>query len=263
MKTTLYYFSGTGNSLIVARRLSERLEDCELIPIAKAIKEELPVCISKKVGFIFPLYYYGLPKIVFDFVNKLNIDTANYLFAIITKAGEVDGVPLIQLEKILNTKSKTLSAGFFVLMPDNFTLDSHETSVDEINYLIKKMGPEVEKISKVIKETNTNLNIEIIEGKRYQFERGNISFHKNVNKGDTSFFADEHCNSCGLCEEICPVDNIKLVEGKPEWQHLCQQCLACINFCPECSIQFGKNTAGRKRYHHPEITSEDIINQKK
>jgi len=263
MKTTLYYFSGTGNSLTIAKQLSEKLDDCELIPIAKANREDLPTTSSEKVGFVFPLYYYGLPKIVFDFATQLKLDDANYLFAVITKAGEVDGVPLIQLERILRTKSKTLNAGFFVLMPDNFTLDPHETSEEEMKLLFQKVGPIVAKISKSVERNHINLNIELIEGKKYKYERGNRNFHKNVNKGDSAFFADQNCTSCGICEEICPVDNIKLVDGKPQWQHLCQQCLACMNFCPECSIQFGKNTAGRKRYHHPEISSTDIINQKK
>ena len=263
MKTTLYYFSGTGNSLTIARELNEKLENCELIPIAKAIKGDLPECSSEKVGFVFPLHYYGLPKIVFDFVNKLRLTEVNYVFAVVTKAGEVDGVPLIQLERILRTKSKTLNAGFFVIMPDNFTLDSHETSEKEMKLLFEKVGPKVEEISRSVEGTHANLNIKIIEGKKYKYERGNRNFHKNVNKGDSAFFADQNCTSCGICEEICPVDNIELVDGKPQWQHLCQQCLACMNFCPECAIQFGKNSSGRKRYHHPEITSTDIMTQKK
>jgi ferredoxin len=263
MKTTLFYFSGTGNSLTIARQLNKKIQNCELIPIAKAIREDSPLTSSEKVGFVFPLYYYGLPKIVYDFVNKLKLDETNYVFAVVTKAGEVDGVPLIQLERILRTKSKNLNAGFFVIMPDNFTLDSHKTSEEEMKLLFENVGSKVEEISKNIEGTDSNLNIELIEGKKYKYERGNRNFHRNVNKGDASFFADENCTSCGICEEICPVDNIELVDGKPQWQHLCQQCLACMNFCPEFAIQFGKNTTGRTRYHHPEITSMDIINQKK
>lgn len=35
MKSTIYYFSGTGNSLIIARNLNKKLGDSELVPIAK------------------------------------------------------------------------------------------------------------------------------------------------------------------------------------------------------------------------------------
>ena len=262
MTTALLYFSGTGNSLKVAKDLDESLKDTELIPIARMITKNNYTITSEKVGLIFPLYYYGLPKIIYDFVEKLTIDKAEYIFAIITRAGDVDGVPFVQLEKLLRTKSKTLSAGFFVKMPDNFIIATEIISESERSALFEQEQLEINNISKIIEKSQKNLDIEIIEGKRYKSERGNLKFHRVVNKGDSNFFTDENCNKCGICERICPVDNIQLKEGKPEWQQKCQQCLACINYCPVDSIQFGKNTSGRERYHHPKITVKDLINQK-
>ena len=262
MKTTLYYFTGTGNSLKIARILNEELENSDLVSIAKILREEKPVSKTEKVGFIFPMYYYGLPKIIFNFVNKINLDATTYIFAVVTRAGDVEGVPFIQLEKILREKSKNLDAGFSIIMPDNYILLPNKMSEEEKNNLMEKAKKYAKKISEDINENRKNLELEIIEGKRHRLERGNLRFHKNVNKGDEPFFADENCNSCGTCEEICPVDNILIVDGKPQWQHKCQQCLACINFCPEDSIQYGKVTLGRKRYNHPEITANDIKNQK-
>lgn len=262
MKITLFYFSGTGNSLIVAKELKKELKNCELVPIAKKIKNDNYTSNSEKVGFVFPLYYYGLPKIVMDFLNRIEIDNSNYTFAIVTRAGDADGVPLIQLEKVLREKSKNLSAGYFIQMPDNFILNSVPITEDQAKILYEKAIVEIKKIAKDIENSIKNLDLEINEEKLNRIERGNLRFHKNVNKGDTAFFADENCNSCGICEDICPVDNIILFEGKPQWQHKCEQCLACINYCPTQSIQFGKNTKNKKRYHHPEITVKDLIRQK-
>jgi len=39
-----------------------------------------------------------------------------------------------------------------------------------------------------------------------------------------------------------------------------EQCLACIQWCPAEAIQYGKNTAAKKRYHHPEIKLSDMRN---
>ena len=259
MSTTLYYFSGTGNSLKVARDLQEKLGDCELISIAKVICEDQPSVVSEKVGFVFPLYYYGLPKIVFDFVESLNLDNASYMFAIITRSGDVDGAPFIQIEKLLRAKSKTLSAGYYIQMPDNFIIGGFITSEAEKNIRFEKEEQDIKNIAKTIENNLNNLDIEIIEGKLYKSERGNLRFHKRVNKEDVNFFADENCNDCGICERICPVDNIKLNDGKPQWLQNCQQCLSCLNYCPVQSIQFGKNTTGRERYHHPEIKVKDLI----
>ena len=81
----------------------------------------------------------------------------------------------------------------------------------------------------------------------------------NVAKMDKSFFADEKCTACGICAKLCPSRNIVITEGKPVWQHRCEQCFACLQWCPEEAIQYGKNTKNKKRYHHPEISLKDIL----
>jgi MinD superfamily P-loop ATPase len=106
------------------------------------------------------------------------------------------------------------------------------------------------------------MEIDLERKRGRSIERTNLIFHKNVNESDQHFLADENCNNCGICEKVCPVNNIILVEGNPQWHHKCQQCLACINFCPENAIQYGKRTIGRGRYHHPDITVKDLLNQK-
>lgn len=262
MKTNLYYFTGTGNSLKVARDLSERLEDSKLISIAKVWQKVNLTSTSEKMGVIFPLYYYGLPKIIFDFMNKINLNKTNYIFVVITMGGEWEGASLLQLEKILRTKSKTLNAGFLVSMPNNFIFDLDILPEDQEKELLEKSISQIEKIAESIKKNVQNTEIDITRKKGTSSERTNLIFHKQVYESDKHFLADEKCNNCGICEKVCPVNNIILVEGKPQWQHKCQQCLACINFCPEEAIQYGKRTLGRGRYNHPDITVKDLLNQK-
>ena len=69
-KTTLYYFTGTGNSLYIAKCLKDKLNECELISIASLINQNSINATSEKVGFIFPVYTWSLPKIVYDFVRR-------------------------------------------------------------------------------------------------------------------------------------------------------------------------------------------------
>ncbi len=85
-----------------------------------------------------------------------------------------------------------------------------------------------------------------------------LSFSQ-VPKMDKSFLIDEKCTSCGICEKICPAQNILTINGKPIWQHHCEQCFACLHWCPQKAIQYGKHTAGRTRYHHPDVTMKEII----
>jgi len=80
-----------------------------------------------------------------------------------------------------------------------------------------------------------------------------------VAASDVKFRVDERCDGCGLCAKVCPVDNITLMNGRPVWRHHCEQCMACLQWCPREAIQFGSMTAGRKRYRHPDFKAQDFI----
>jgi MinD superfamily P-loop ATPase len=66
------------------------------------------------------------------------------------------------------------------------------------------------------------------------------------------------CDGYGICSRICPVDNIKMVDGAPSWQH-CERCMACLQWCPKEAIEFDENSIGRKRYHHPDVVISDML----
>ena len=76
---------------------------------------------------------------------------------------------------------------------------------------------------------------------------------------DKGFWVDEKCNSCGICKTACPCENIELKEGRPVWLHHCEQCLACIQWCPQEAIQYGKKTQRYERYRHPEVKLSDML----
>ena len=85
MSTEIYYFSGTGNSLHVAKELQKRMPKARLIPIMSLVKEESVTTRGETVGFVFPHYASTLPKVVHSFVRKLDLGSAQYLFAIATR----------------------------------------------------------------------------------------------------------------------------------------------------------------------------------
>ncbi|TFG13557.1 MAG: 4Fe-4S ferredoxin [Promethearchaeota archaeon] len=259
MNTSIYYFSGTGNSLKIATLLSEKLQHCELIPIAKIWLNDPIISNSENIGIIFPLYFWGLPAIVYNFITKLDLSSANYTFAVITSGGGRTGAALRQLDTLLNKKHKQLNAGFSVKMPGNYILMYDVPSVEKQKELFKNSADKLERIAERISNKKDRERKEILA---FIGNIGNKLFRKKVYNSDINFYADEKCNSCEICEKICPVNNIKIIDGRPQWQHKCQQCLACLHFCPQFAIQYGKKTIGRKRYHHPEITYKDIENQK-
>jgi MinD superfamily P-loop ATPase len=84
---------------------------------------------------------------------------------------------------------------------------------------------------------------------------------RHVSKLDKNFWVDDKCNHCGICSKVCPPKNIEIVNEKPVWLHRCEQCLACIQWCPQEAIQYGKKTVNYARYHQPEVSLSDMLEQ--
>ncbi len=258
--TEIYYFSGTGNSLAVARGLKEHIVDCKLIPVAKMWSKENIKADAEKVGFVFPLYFFGLPKIIEDFINTIDLSNSTYIFCVATSGGKApipDCIPY-KLKKILKKKKKILNVYFRVQMPGNYIKEYNIRPEETIRQKLESSKSMIMPISKLI-----NSNENKIDKASMAFLAGivNTTWQKHVLKSDKHFYADNNCIACGTCQKICPVKNIVLTNNKPVWNRHCQECMACIHFCPQKAIQSGKRTITRKRYHHPEVTLTDMLQQ--
>lgn len=68
MKTNLFFFSATGNSFIVAKDIAAKLPETEIFSIPKVINQAIDLN-ADNIGFVFPVYFSGMPRIVIDFIN--------------------------------------------------------------------------------------------------------------------------------------------------------------------------------------------------
>jgi ferredoxin len=254
MKTKIYYFSGTGNSLKVARDLAEKI-DAETIPII-SVKDDID---EDKIGIVFPVYEFGLPSIVVEFLKK--IKNSRYIFAVATYGGLL-GATLQILEKNLPNNLK-LSGGFSVQMPGNFTPLYGALAEEKQKKFFTKAKTKLDEISEYIKSEKTG-TVEkgnpiaslVLSGWIYPMAI------KHIHDQDEKYWVDDKCDGCKVCMNVCPKNNISMDNGKPIWNHDCELCMACLQWCPKEAIQHGKNTQGRTRYRHPEIKVKDIMDQK-
>ena len=79
MKTDIYYFSGTGNSLTVAKKISNKIDHSEIISIPHVVSKSKPVT-GEIIGIVCPIYFHNMPHIVADFIKKIK-DT-KYVFMV-------------------------------------------------------------------------------------------------------------------------------------------------------------------------------------
>lgn len=258
MRTTIYYFSGTGNSLKVAKDISAQLKDTEIIQICKENMDNNNTT-SSKIGIVFPVYVSGMPLLVKDFIEKLKIPKDTYVYTVVT-FGASAGASIAQLENQLKLKGNKLSAAFKIKMPGNYQVMYPPFSEEKQK---KYFQNEEIKITEIVRSINNN---EIIKfsglGETIGKTIGGMMYSSfKPYEKDKNFWTDEKCNACGICSNVCPANNIKMNDGKPQWEHKCEQCVACLQWCPQKSIQYKKVTVNRGRYHHPDVMAKDLFNK--
>lgn len=118
----IFYFSGTGNSKWIANQLSKEQKE-ELFFIPDALKNgalEFSLQADEKIGFVFPIYSWGPPEIVLNFVRQLSLRgyKRQYLF-FVCSCGDDTGLTQQVLAKALKNKGWECHAGFSVTMPNN------------------------------------------------------------------------------------------------------------------------------------------------
>jgi len=258
MNTKLYVFTGTGNSLWIARQLAIELKEANLKFMSDSPRDFMAG--GDQVGFIFPVHIWGLPHRVIHFVNHLQLNRETHLFALAVNAGQV-AATLLQLKKLMAKRGLSLAMGYSFVMPTNYIPWGDPGPLESQRRLFEGARVKIKRIAE-----------SILRGERKEVERGpywqNIPFSwlykmsfRQVPKMDKNFWADDKCNNCGICSKVCPAANIQMLKEKPTWLHRCEQCFACLQWCPQEAIQYGKKTPIYQRYHHPEVTLKDLLDQ--
>ena len=234
----IFYFSGTGNSAWAARQLA-RLTGDKAYDITNL--NQLPdLDNAEQIGFVFPVYAWGAPEIMAEFAKKLP-KTQSFTFGVCTCGGDA-GLAMKQFSKVY-----PLSSSYSIVMPNNYIIGSDTDNEGEIRQKITAARAELERMAQEIQQQKPVYRVHEgrLAGVKSHF--ANLGFNKFA-RSAKPFFAEDSCNGCGLCMRNCPARAITLQNGKPVWATQCFQCLRCINECPQQAIQYGKSTAGRRRY---------------
>ena len=256
----IFYFSGCGNSKHVAETIAAGLNDT-LIFIPEAAREdryEYTLTEDERLGFVFPVYAWAPPKLVLDFIEKLNIKVPEpvegptskpYLYFACTCGDECGHTEKI-FRKAVEAKGWKLSACFSMKMPETyigmpgFKLDSEKNAqlkIDRADDIMMRNIPRL-----MDKECFS----EMTTG-RFAWLKSyavNPMFNRFATN-DSKYRVDLKCTKCGECAKVCPLKNIKLVKDEPIWEGNCTMCMACYHHCPGNHIQYGKATVGKGQYY--------------
>ena len=241
---TIYCFTSTGNSLYAANKIADKID-------AKVLSMKEPaLCEDDVIGFVFPCYFWGVPRRVERFVSKMQITNKDaWVFAVYTCGGPVFGV-LGSLKKILKSKGIRLRFSSRIISVTNYL---PEYEVKDSEALRQKIEARIQKVAEAVHDRKTNWIPAITLMNRLVYKA-----YPDENC-DQHFSIASTCNGCGICGNICPAGNIIMEAGKPGFQHKCEHCLACLHNCPVCAIDWKDKTQNKRRYRNINVSQDDLI----
>ena len=267
----IFYFSGTGNSRWAAIRLAsatqERLidiaEEMRRMKVSGADKTE-PFILKKgeRLGFVFPVHGWRVPRLVRDFLSRLVI-AGNFPFAYcVCTAGDSIGLTIENLNATLAANASLsrmgiheVSSAYSLIMPESYVglpfmdvdpkeneIRKKEKSALELEVICEEVFNRKEGVNRLVKGFWPWCLTKVLGG-----------FFEHVLITDKRFHVTpEKCVKCGICANVCPVGDIEGGKGKiPKWLHHkdCLTCFSCYHHCPHHAIEFGHQTQKKGQYY--------------
>lgn len=239
----ILYFTGTGNSRWVAERLADATRDVAIALTDYIRRGTVPqgLADADAVGVVFPIHSWYAPRLLADYLSRLQLPHGSYRYAVCTCGDDV-GKGMERLAKRF-----PLDAAWSVAMPNTYV---PMFNLDE-DALCRTKIMQARRAVALIAEA-------VIARKRvWQVHEGGAAWLKTYVLNPLfvrfiieakGFSVDEGCISCGVCGNACPVENIRLVDGRPVWGEACVHCMACLHACPQEVIQYKRATQKKGRY---------------
>ena len=288
----IFYFSGTGNTKWAASKLASATHE-DLISIAPYMRADdsshtlaEPFILKKneRLGFVFPVHGWRVPKLVREFIGKMKVlraepDAAGsqtlsdisgssasagsrpFTYCVCT-AGDSIGLTIENLNQTISQNPSLqalgiteVSSSYSLIMPESY-VGLPFMDVDPKEKEIWKKSKSAQKLAVICEEIFDRKEgvSRLVKGPiPWFFTKVVGGFFENVLITDKRFHVEkDKCVKCGICANVCPVGDIKGGHGEyPEWLHHkdCLTCFTCYHHCPHHAIEFGKQTQKKGQYY--------------
>ena len=244
------YFSGTGNTGFVAQQLAERLED-ETLNLLDRIKRGDCAPIHSERPFVLcsPVYVCEMPRFLAAFLRQTPLTGSREVYCVFTSGGYA-GVSGVLAGRMFRRKGMTYKGCAELKMPRNYLINETYPELDreEIERRIIDASARIPEVAETIRRGDRlkARHVWLFE------ELVTLPFNPvwcRVRQPVRDFYATEQCISCGKCARLCPLNVIRMADGKPVWEGShCAHCMSCIQNCPVEAIEYGDVTRTKDRY---------------
>jgi ferredoxin len=246
---TIFYFTGTGNSLAVAKRIGGNL-----ISIPQIVDFDNLHYKDDIIGVVFPVYALTMPNIVIRFLEEVMFE-ADFIFAIGTY-GLSAGATISNLQQRFRKNIFHFDYVDGVRMLDN-CLPQFDMEEQAAKLPGKNVDQQIAQITKNIKSRKLN-NVKVsVFNKAFSAFISNLLAYDKFKKSPLKYIISDQCNKCGVCVKVCPVKNITVTD-KVHFNNSCESCQACVHQCPQNALHV-KNERSNKRWRNPEVSLQEII----
>lgn len=244
---TVFYFTGTGNSRYIARKISA--STCgELIDLNRKFKtnNSSPVTVGENLVFVTPTYCWQIPHIVRDWIKRVSFTGARRVWFVMN-CGSGIGNAAKYNKDLCEEKGFEYMGTAQIVMPENYIAMFNTPEKDEAEKIIRAADPVIEAAAETILSGKKLRSPAVLPHHILVSGPVNPLFYRY---GITSkpFRAGKGCIGCGKCASLCPTNSIILKNGKPVWGDNCTHCMACICHCPTRAIEYGRKSKGKPRY---------------
>ena len=288
----IFYFSGTGNTKWAASKLASATHE-DLISIAPYMRaddsshtlaEPFILKENERLGFVFPVHGWRVPKLVREFIGKMKVQRAEsdaagsqtlsdisgnsasagslpFTYCVCT-AGDSIGLTIENLNEVISQNPSLQALGitevkssYSLIMPESY-VGLPFMDVDPKEKEIWKKSKSAQKLAVICEEIFDRKEgvSRLVKGPiPWFFTKVVGGFFENVLITDKRFHVEkDKCVKCGICANVCPVGDIKGGHGEyPEWLHHkdCLTCFTCYHHCPHHAIEFGNQTQKKGQYY--------------
>ena len=245
----ILYYSACGNSRYVAEELGRLAGDDVRDLMGLSPSERLEFDEDDVLGIVCPVYAWAVPRLVVDTLSRMVIVNRPAYCYLACTCGDSVGCTPERLGKTMKSIGLHLDAAFSFVMPETY-VNLPGFNLDDTDGVRRKLDGVRRRLPMVAKHILTRDRVvDVTRGKMPWVNSYIVNpiFYRLLIT-DRRFWVTEACVSCGRCVEECPLHNIELVDGRPQWKGDCTNCMSCYHHCPVNAIQFGRATKGKGQY---------------
>ena len=199
------YFTGTGNSRYLARRIAEGLE-MPLYDLNACIKagDTAPVQTGRDVVLVTPTYAWRIPRVVSEWLGKTALTGAERIWFVMDCGSEIGNAAGYNRQLAAQKQLKYMGTAQ-IIMPENYIAMFNAPRKEQARSIVEQAEPALQKVLAQLKAgrefppPRENLYDRLMSGPV------NPVFYRFFVKAD-AFRATDACIGCGKCEARCPYE---------------------------------------------------------